>query len=84
MAHRAITVRYCGSLPEYFDRIGCADFESGWTGPGTTRYTVRLWGTGDVLRNVRHRSLEFGSVTIFEGARCNCGADHDRSPRKEA
>jgi hypothetical protein len=81
----AITARYNGSLEEYADNIGCASFEGDWTGPETTRYTVVLWDGRGTLRNVRHRSLEFGAVTVWTNSPCicRCGGEHDRLPRKE-
>jgi hypothetical protein len=84
ITEQAYTGRYYGSIEEYRGAIVCAIPEGEWTGPETSRYTLVLWDRTDgaILRHARHRSVEFGGVTLWGPGNgpciCRCGSNHDR------
>lgn len=69
-----VTVRYAGSLVEHHG-IACLEDDPERAG----RFVLRMWDGRTVLRGVRRESVESGVVSVFPGAVCRCGLNHDRS-----
>ena len=72
----AFTARYYGSIAEFHNDIACGADDPDHPG----RYILRFWDAGNhqVLRNVRRESFEASGVTVYPGAVCRCGQNHDR------
>lgn len=69
--------QYRGSLPEFSGMLACGEDDPDHPG----RYILHLWDGRTTLRNVRRESFDTGTITVFPGAVCRCGRNHDRAAR---